>query len=73
MKNFYKKNNECLAELKDILMNSENVDVVEQRSFMSDEHGKQFCGRVVIIDGKRTFFTQKLLDFLIEKNILIKD
>ena len=73
MDKFYRLKKEDIHKLAE-LFDSEPIVVVHQQLSICrvtiNGETKNYSGYVVEVNGCETFFTKKLLDYLVEKNIL---
>lgn len=73
MEKIYRFNKEDLHKLAELFDSEPTVTVNQELSICRVTHNgetKSYNGHIVEVNGLETFFTKRLFDYLVEKNIL---
>lgn len=72
LKEIYKKNKEDVSALFEIFKQEPKIEIGRCDWVLKQKDGKAYNCYEVKINGKKTYFTYKLHDYLIEKEIILK-
>ena len=71
MKDMYKLNKEDKRELFSVLMASDEVEVSGEPVIITDNDKERVC-REVKIDGKKTMFTERLYNWIVANEVILR-